>query len=106
MVNNTYRNWLIYHRYYGSANQKCKSDGSKMIKRIDFATLEALASGGAVREVVVMRHNEGYILDVKIGMNTMRLRSQREDTKVFKSLDTLAKHMRQIGIHQVSLDLA
>ena len=80
-----------------------------MIRRtlydIDENTLKALVSANSIRETVIVRHGEGYALRFKFGSEDVFLRSQREKIRVFKSLDTMTKLLRRLGLTIITLDL-
>ena len=73
---------------------------------IDEATLKALVSAHSIRETIIVRHSGGYAVRLKFGASDAWLRSQRQKIRVFKSLDGLAKTLRNLGLTHLVLDLS
>lgn len=55
-------------------------------------------------DVLAIKHGDGYILAVKVnGSSSIIVSSQREEKRVFKSLDTLYRNLNENGIHKLSI---
>lgn len=79
-----------------------------MGRHVDENTLGALIEAGVVREAIItrVRHQGGYrwAIQIKYGMNTQTLRSQREPVRLFHTIDTAAKLLHEAGLHQITID--
>lgn len=66
-----------------------------------------LVESRAAREFLVQRTEDGerWMLQVRIGIRWVPIRSKREELRTWASLDTLEKFARGIGITALTLEL-
>lgn len=72
------------------------------------ASAGELARGGAVREAVAVYHGEdGWLLNLRVGMNERTLRKRHGLTpRAFGSLDAVGRMARRLGIARLLVDLS
>lgn len=74
-------------------------------KSITEATLRELLDSGAVRAVQIVGQGTGWAVQVEVGMRRRTLRSAREPVRWWRSLDRLARWLRDdLGIAEWSVD--
>ena len=61
------------------------------------ATARELVSAGAVRVVQVVRHGDAWAVVVRVALRDRVVRSQREQVRTWRSLDTVAAWVGQLG---------
>ena len=70
-----------------------------MSEPISQETLKTLFSTGSVQDVALIKlPASGYYLQIQSGLNVYVLKSQRQQHRVFKSLDTASKFLKSINI--------
>jgi hypothetical protein len=70
--------------------------------------LQAMLEGGAVREVLVSRHNEKWTLAIRLGGAGSRwlpVRSRREALRTWASLTAVGRFAEGIGIKGFAVEL-
>lgn len=70
--------------------------------------LQAMLEGGAVREVLVSRHNEKWTLAIRLGGAGSRwlpVRSRREALRTWASLTAVGRFAEGIGIKAFAVEL-
>jgi len=69
------------------------------------ATLRDLVDAGAIRAVQVVAQGDAWCMEIQVGTAWRRLRSKRGPIRWWKSLDRLARWLRdEIGIAEWSVD--
>ena len=72
---------------------------------IDHATLEHLASAGAIRGASVVGQPGGWGVVFQYGTTERALAVRRGQVRIFKKFDTLAVYLKQIGIETFKTDI-
>lgn len=70
--------------------------------------LQVMIEGGAVREVLVSRHNEKWTLSIRLGGAGSRwlpVRSRREALRTWASLTAVGRFAEGIGIKRFGVEL-
>lgn len=70
--------------------------------------LQAMLEGGAVREVLVSRHNEKWTLAIRLGSAGSRwlpVRSRREALRTWASLTAVGRFAEGLGIKAFAVEL-
>ena len=75
------------------------------MESINTTSLELLVSSSTVREVIVMPYRKGYQIRVRWGGVEKPLRSQRESVRVFKSINSACKLLKDLGVQQATVVL-
>ena len=71
---------------------------------ISEATLRNLIASGAVRSVAVVGQGPDWAVQVEVGMRRWALRSAREPVRLWRSLDRLARWLRERGVAEWTVD--
>ena len=76
-----------------------------MSDAITEATLRELLDSGAVRAVTIVAQGNAWAVQVEVGTRWRVLRSARDDVRWWKSLDRLARWLREdLGVADWSVD--
>lgn len=73
---------------------------------VKLSTLRELADAGSVRSVSVRGQKGGYAVSVRYGMAERVLAGKAGYPRVFASIDTAAKQLRELGIAAFEVDSA
>jgi hypothetical protein len=75
------------------------SDNSNpdLLQPITEATARELVNTGAVRSVQVLRHGDAWAAVIRVGLRDRVIRSQRERVRTWRSLDTVANWVVDLG---------
>lgn len=76
-----------------------------MKKAYQQATLEALVSDSALRDVRAVRVDGGWAIEARIGLGWRPIRSRREPVRVWPSLTAVGKFCEKVGIRQLLVEL-
>lgn len=72
---------------------------------INEATMRELIESGAVRAITVVGQGEGWAVEIEVGTRRRVLRSAREPVRLWKSLDRLARWLREdLGVAEWAVD--
>ncbi|MCL1574866.1 hypothetical protein [Xanthomonas nasturtii] len=71
---------------------------------VKLATLRQLVTSGGVRGVSVVGLKGGYAVNVRYGLSERILAGKDGDARLFKSIDTAANTLRDIGIAAFDVD--
>lgn len=69
-----------------------------MTQHIQHTTLKELVASGAVRHIEARATPGGWVVEVRYGMSTKMLTTQRGQPRCFKKIDTLIRYLQEIGI--------
>ena len=75
------------------------------MESINTTSLKLLVASATVREAVVMAYRNGYQIRVRWGHVEKPLRSQREDIREFKSINSACKLLKDLGVQQATVVL-
>lgn len=76
-----------------------------MSDAINEATLRELLDSGAVRGIVIIGEGDSWAVEAEIGTQRRVLRSDRSPVRVWKSMDRLARWLREdLGIAEWRVD--
>lgn len=76
-----------------------------MKKAIQQDTLNTLVSASALREVRSVRVDGGWVLEVRLGLGWLPVRSRREPVRVWASLTAVERFCTKAGIKQLVVEL-
>lgn len=76
-----------------------------MKKAIQQETLKALVSASALREVRSVRVDGGWIVEARLGLGWLPVRSRREPIRVWSSLTAVERFCTKAGIKQLLVEL-
>ncbi len=76
-----------------------------MKKAIQQDTLKALVSASALREVRSVRVDGGWVLEARLGLGWLPVRSRREPVRVWASLTAVERFCTKAGIKQLVVEL-
>ena len=68
-----------------------------LLQPITEATARELVNTGAVRSVQVLRHGDAWAAVIRVGLRDRVIRSQRERVRTWRSLDTVANWVVDLG---------
>ncbi|CAD2265259.1 hypothetical protein X12_004532 (plasmid) [Xanthomonas arboricola] len=71
---------------------------------VKMATLRELATAGSVRSVSVVGQKGGYAVNVRYGMAERTLAGKDGEARLFKTIDTAANTLRELGIASFDVD--
>lgn len=76
-----------------------------MKKAIQQDTLKALVSAQALREVRSVRVDGGWVVEARLGLGWLPVRSRREPVRVWASLTAVERFCTRAGIRQLLVEL-
>jgi len=77
-----------------------------MTQHIQHTTLKELAASGAVRHIEARATPGGWVIEIRYGMSTKTLATQRGQPRIFKRIDTLIGYLQQVGITRFEVNSA
>lgn len=75
-------------------------------KQIDTPTLKFLVQAGKAGELVAIGTADGFRLAMREPDQVVLLQTQRGEIRVFSRLDSVAKFVSELGVHQLVVDLS
>lgn len=75
------------------------------LQPITETTARELVGAGAVRAIQAVRHGDAWAIVLRIALQDRVVRSQREPVRTWRSLDTLAGWVEQLGATQFEVVL-
>lgn len=76
-----------------------------MKKAIQQDTLKALVSASALREVRSVRVDGGWVVEARLGLGWLPVRSRREPIRVWASLTAVERFCTKAGIKTLIVEL-
>jgi hypothetical protein len=79
-----------------------------MPQSIQEEALRVMLEGGAVREVLVSRHNQKWILAIRLGgagSHWLQMRSRRETLRTWASLTAVGRFAESAGIRAFRVEV-
>ena len=67
--------------------------------------LKGLAAAGAISAMTARAVPDGFLLIVRVGLDTAPVKAYRGQARIFKKLDAVARYVRELGLVRFEVDL-
>lgn len=74
--------------------------------RVDEPMLRELVRAGVARDVTAVADGDRWRIEVRVGMEARVLQTKRRSIRHFKSIDTLTRYLKDLGVAQWQMDAA